>query len=242
MSDPAQQAGAPAKTSIVEDFIDIFYQPAAVYERRRNSSAWIPLIVVTLVVGLGYLASSGPLQPIMDAEFQRGMKAAMEANPQMTPEMMEQGRSFAAIGASVGAFVATPIAIALAGLALMIISRLFDAKQSAGASILIAGWAYVPRIVQAVLMPIQLRLMDPASLDGFSRLTLGPARFLDPDTTSPLMLAMATRFDIFVLWSTALMAIGLSVIARIPRSNAWIAAALVWLLAAVPTLFTTLGR
>ncbi|HEX9563280.1 MAG TPA: YIP1 family protein [Gemmatimonadaceae bacterium] len=238
MSGPIPQPGVSDKAGVVEDFIDIFYQPATVYERRRNSSAWIPLIAVTLVVGLGYLASSGQLQPVMDAEVTR----AVQGNPGMSPEMIEQQRSFAAIGATVSVFVGTPIAIAFAGLVLLLTSKLVDATQTAGASVLIAAWAYVPRMVQAVLLPIQLRFLDVASLDGMYRLSAGPARVLDPDTTAPLVLALAGRFDLFIIWSTALMAIGLSVIARIPRGSAWVAAALVWLLGAVPTVFSAVGR
>lgn len=243
MTGPTAQPGAPdSSAGIVEDFIDIFYQPATVYDRRRSSSAWIPLIAVTLVVGIGYLASAGAMQPLLDAEFERGMRAAMEANPSMTPEMMQQGRAVGEVMAKVGAFVGTPLSIVFVGLALLLAGKLVDAKQSAGASIMIAAYAFVPRIVAAVLMPIQLRFVDPASLDGMYRLSAGPARFLDPDASAPMLVAVAGRLDLFVLWSTALLAIGISVVGRVSRGSGWVAAGIVWLLGALPALWGAINQ
>jgi hypothetical protein len=226
-----------AKASVFEDFVDIFYAPSAVYERRRDASPWLPIIVVGLVIGVGYLASSGAMQPMMDAEFDRGMKAALERNPEMTQEMMEQGRAIGEMGAKVGAFLGAPFAIAFTGLVLHLVSRLFDATQVMRASILIAAYAFVPRMLQAILLPVQLQFANPENLDGMYRLSIGPARFLDPDTASALMVAVAGRFDFFILWTTALLAIGLAVIGRVPRAQAWMAAAMVWVVGAVPALW-----
>ena len=229
---------APAsKASVFEDFIDVFYAPSSVYERRRTASPWVPIIVVGLVIGVGYLASAGAMQPMMDAEFNRGMQAALEKNPELTPEMMQQGRAIGEVGAKVGAFLGAPMAIALTGIVLFLVSRLFDATQSVRASILIAAYAFVPRMLQAILMPIQLQFANPENLDGMYRLSVGPARFLDPDTASALAVAVAGRLDLFVLWTTVLLAIGLVVIGRIPRAQAWMVAAMVWVVGAVPALW-----
>ena len=76
-----------------EDFIDIFYAPSSVYARRANSGFGIPMLVVTVLVGAIFLANSGVMQPIMDAEFARQTAAMMRKNPQFTPEMAEKMRS-----------------------------------------------------------------------------------------------------------------------------------------------------
>jgi hypothetical protein len=67
-------------------------------------------------------------------------------------------------------------------------------------------------------------------------LSVGPARFLDPDTASAMSVALAARFDFFVLWITILLAIGLKVIGKIPMNKAMVAAILVWLVGALPAL------
>ena len=45
-----------------------------------------------------------------------------------------------------------------------------------------------------------------------------------------MLVAIAGRFDIFILWTTVLLGIGLSVVARLPRFNGMLAAMAVWVL------------
>jgi hypothetical protein len=87
---------------------------------------------------------------------------------------------------------------------------------------------------------VQGLLLDPATLNGRFRLSLGVGRFLDPDTASPVLLALLGRVDVFTIWITVLLAIGLSVTGRIPRSRAAVAAAIVWVAGALPQLLGAL--
>lgn len=239
-SPPGDNLGAspvPAKpASRWEDFIDIFYAPSSVYERRANSGFGIPMLVVAVLVGVIALANSGVMQPIMDAEFARQTAAMMRKNPQITPEMMEKGRGFGETIAKVGGFVMMPIFIFFTGLVLWLVGKLFDAKQTLAAAIMVASYAYVPRILESILAGVQGLVMDPASLDGRYRLSLGLGRFLDPDTASPMLLALLGRVDVFTIWVTVLLAIGLAVTGRIPRSKAALAAVIVWIIGALPAV------
>jgi hypothetical protein len=61
-------------------------------------------------------------------------------------------------------------------------------------------------------------------------------RFFDPETTSPALLALLGRIDVFTIWVTVLLVIGLSVTGKIPRAKAAIAGVIVWFLGAVPLL------
>ena len=233
--DNLDAAPAPVKpASRWEDFIDIFYAPSSVYERRRNSGFGIPMVVVTVLIGVIFVANSGVMQPIMDAEFARGAAQAMKQNPQITAESMEKMRSVGETFAKIGAFIFVPIAMFLTGLALWIVGKFFDAKQTLAAAIMVASYAYVPRILENIINGVQGLLMDPASLDGRYRLSLGAGRFLDPDTASPMLLALLGRVDVFTIWVTLLLAIGLAVTGKIPRSKAALAAAIVWLVGALP--------
>lgn len=233
--DNLDAAPAPVKpASRWEDFIDIFYAPSSVYERRRNSGFGIPMLVVAVLVGVIALANSGVMQPIMDAEFARQTAMMMKKNPQITPEMMEKGRAFGETLAKIGAFIVVPIGMFLTGLVLWIVGKFFDAKQTLAAAIMVAAYAYVPRILESILAGVQGLLMDPASLNGRYRISLGLGRFLDPDTASPMLLALLGRVDVFTIWVTVLLAIGLAVTGRIPRSKAALAAAIVWLVGALP--------
>lgn len=252
MSEPilSDDPGAPAPSSVApeasktasrwEDFIDILYTPADVFARRSGSGFGLPLLVVSVAIGLIGLANSGVLQPLLDAEFQRMATKQMANNPQLTLEMMEKGRAIGETFAKVGGFILVPVAAFLIGLLLWITGKLFDSQQTLAAALMVTAYAYVPRVIEQVIAGIQGLLMDPASLNGRYSITLGLGRFLDPDTSSPMLLALLGRVDIFTIWMTVLLAIGLSVTGKITRGKAALAAALVWFIGALPGILQAL--
>jgi ABC-type transport system involved in cytochrome c biogenesis permease component len=63
---------------------------------------------------------------------------------------------------------------------------------------------------------------------------------MDPDHASPVIMALASRVDPFVIWITILLAIGLHVVGKIPKQQAYIAAAIVWVAGALPAVFGAL--
>ncbi len=188
---------AQPKVSVWEDLVDIFFSPVKVFQRRRvNGNFWIPLLVVTLIAGIGAYANRGVMQPIFDAEFQRQSAAAMKANPQITPEMMETGRAFAATIAQVGTVVAMPILIVLTAFLAWLVAKFFDATLTWGAAMVVAAYAAVPRILQTVLISVQGLLIDPSKMVSQYSIQIGPARFLDANTSQPMLGALFERLEI----------------------------------------------
>lgn len=241
-ADTTVAAPPPKKAGLWEDFIDIFYEPSDVYARRINSGFGIPLLVVTVLIGVIFLASSGAMQPIMDAEFTRGMASAQKANPNMTEAQLQTAKSFGATIAKIAAFIIVPITIFLTGLALWLVGKFFDAKQTLGAALMVTAYANVIKVLASIIMAIQLLLLDASSMNSILRLSLGVGRFLDPDTTSPILIALLGRVDVFTIWITILLGIGLSVTGKIPRSKAMIAAVIVWFVGAIPGLLGALRQ
>jgi hypothetical protein len=224
-------SAAPAKgAGLWEDFIDIFYAPASVFARRAASGFGWPMLIVSVLVGVIFLADRGVIAPAIDADFTRSMVVAAKKNPQMTPANVEMARSFTEKFLPVIIFAGTPITIFFVGLMLWLAGKLVDAKQSLAASVMVASYAYVPKILGSIALGILALVSSPETLNGMSRLTLGVAHFLDPDTTSPVLLAVGTRIDVFTIWVTVLLAIGLSVTGKIPRSRAAVAGVIVYIL------------
>ena len=228
MSTQATPVATP-RAAIWEDFIDIFYAPSAVFRRRENGSFFIPLLVVTLLTGTIFYLNSGAMQPVFEAEFDRQMALTMRDRPPVPPEAMERMRGFMIRVGQVAAFVFIPIAIVCVGVVTWLVGKLVDAKQSFYAALVVSAYAFTPRVLEGVVNGIQALFLDPVQMDGRFRITFGPGRFLDPDTTSPLLIAVVGRLDLFTLWVTVLLAIGLCVTGRIPLRRAAIAAALVWI-------------
>lgn len=235
MTEPPPAESAP-RASRWEDFLDVFYAPAQVFERRRDSNPLPPLLVLTLVMAVLYLAIAPLLQPIIDAEWERTAATMLRANPELTPEQLELGRKFTGTLGVVFVLVFVPIGVLMSGLALWVVGKLFESTQSVRSALVVAAYASFPRIVEQVLSAIQALVLDLSQIDSRFGLTFGVARFLDPDTTTPVVLGVLSRVNLFALWITVLLAIGLRVTGRVPGPQAALAAAIVWVLGAVPTV------
>jgi len=237
MSTPARTERAP---SLWEDLLEIFYSPTAVFERRRETPAFgLALIVfVILVVGLTF-AFRGLMEPVFDIEFKRGMAQAMKQNPALTPEMMEKGRGFAQKFLVVGVGFYALITPMLLGIILWFVGKLMDSKAQLGQMIMVCTYAMFPRVLESVLGAVQMLVLPEDSIRSRFSLSLGVGRFLNPDG-SPMLLAILGRVDVFTLWVTALMGIGLAVLGRIPKGRAFAAAAIMWVIGAIPAIWGAL--
>jgi hypothetical protein len=231
----------PAATPLWEDLVDIFYAPSTVFARRRDGRFGRALLMVALIGLTIFALTRTAFQPIMDAEFDRQRASMMERNPELSAEQMEMGRRMTE-RFGVVVFAATfPLTILLVGGLLWIVGLLFDSKQTFRQAVTTSVYAHVPRLVQQVVMAAQGLLMDPSSIMSRHSVSLSPARFVDPDAVSPPLLVFLGRLDLFTLWVTALLAIGLRTTGAVPMGRAVMAAGLVWLIGAAPELLGTLG-
>src|SRR6478609_8756220 len=230
---------APPTTPVWEDFIDIFTSPSKVFERRREDPTFfIPLLVVTLVVGLIMFGTKDLMAPIFDAEFARGMAKAQAQNPAITAEQMETGKGIARTMATFGGFIIIPIAIFLLGLVTFVVGKIVSATTTFAQAMMVAAFAYVPRIIASVVAAVIAAVMDPASLNSQFAIQAGPARFFDPNTTSMVVLVLLGRIELFALWSTILVIIGLKVTGKLDTMKATIAGVIIW---AIATLLPLAG-
>jgi len=238
MSTPTPAERAP---SVWEDLLEIFYAPTTVFARRRETPAFglALLVLVLLIVGLSF-AFKNLTEPLFDAEFKRGMAQAMKQNPQLTPEMAEKFRGtskkFVLVAITFYAAV-TPIVL---GMLLWLVGKVLDSKAQMGQTIMVGTYAMFPRVLETILNAVQLLLLPEDSITSRFSLSLGAGRFLDPDQASPYLMAILGRVDLFTLWVTVLLGLGLAVMGRIPKGRAFIGAALMWVIGALPGLWGAL--
>ena len=231
----------PGGAGLWEDFVDIFYAPSSVFARRSDGKFGMPLLLLVLVgVVLAFLTKNAT-QPIMDAEFARQSAAAMRRNPSLTAEQMAGSRGFFEMMAPLLFALFLTISIFGTGLVLWVVGKLFDAKESVAAAIMIATYAEVPRLVQILTNAAQGLVMSQEKLNSINAVGFSLARFMDPDNTSQVVLiALAARVDLFTIWITVLLAIGLHVVGKIPKQQAAIVAAITWAVGALPAVFRAL--
>jgi len=231
---------APGKAGLWEDFVDIFYTPSSVFARRSDGKFGLALLFLVIVGTILFFVTKNAMSPIMDAEFTRQTAAAMRKNPNITAEQMASSRNFFEMLAPVFFAVVLTISVFGTGVILWLVGKLFDAKESVTAAIMIATYSEVPRIVQILTNAAQALIMSPDKLNAANSVGFNLARFMNPDTTSPVMIALGARVDLFTIWVTVLLAIGLHVVGKIPKQQAYIAAAITWVVGALPALFGAL--
>jgi hypothetical protein len=231
---------APAKAGLWEDFVDIFYAPSSVFARRSDGKFGLALLFLVIVGTVLFFVTKNAMSPIMDAEFTRQTAAAMRKNPSITAEQMAASRNFFDMLGPVFFAVILTISVLGTGVILWLVGKLFDAKESVAAAIMIATYAEVPRIVQILTNAAQALIMSPEKLNAANSVGFNLARFMNPDTGPPVMIALGARVDLFTIWVTVLLAIGLHVVGKIPKQQAYIAAAITWVVGALPAIFGAL--
>lgn len=217
------------RASVAEDLVDVFYAPSTVFERRRQSSPWPQILIVSVLFAVAVYISFSLLGPVIDAEVQRQMARAAATNPGLDPAQMSGAQGFTRVMMLVAAAFSAPIAIVAVGLVLWLIGKLFGAEQPLRASFLVVALSFMPRVVESLLGALQAFVVDVNSLSSIYAASLTPARFAGPGT-SEAMLLLLTRFGPFLLWAYAILAIGLAVTGRISKGKAAAAAAIVWAL------------
>ena len=228
----APTAPAPEKASLFEDFIDVFYAPSNVYARRQSSSFWPYFWIVSIVSALFTFASRSVMSAIFDAEFSRNMAKAMETNPQLTQDMVNQQRGMMEGIATFGSFLGMPLVILFTAILVLIAAKLVKAQVNWGTALLIAAIAQIPRLLGGLLTTVQGLLIDTTTIQNMHSVGYSPARFMAPDT-QPQILGLLGRFDLFTLWVTFLIGIGVAVVGRVPRSKGFVAAGIAWAIVTV---------
>ena len=219
----------PSKAALWEDLIDIFYAPSQVYDRRRDGRFGHALVAAILLNVLLMVAFWGALQPIFEATVEMSLRQAAAKGQAMTPEQMQAARGFGSMMGGIMAVVGVPIAILGASFLTWVFGKLLDAGVTFAQAMAIVSLAQLPRVIGWLVIGAQALLGDNDK-PVFSYM-LGPSRFMDPETTSALALGLAARAELFTIWATILIAIGVAVIARVSKGKGAMVAGAVWLIA-----------
>ena len=220
--------------SFWEDLVDIFFAPVGVFKRWEKKSFWPPLLFVVIATSIISFFTFNTLAPAIEADMDRAFQQQMAKSGQ-TPTAAQQeamGKMRERI-ATFGRY-ATPIPlfffILLLGFGVWVLGKSpgINATQTFGAAMVVASWAYMPRVLGAVLGGVQGLTMDISSMTTIQAISLGPVRFFDPDTTNPLLYQLLTRLDVMTIWVTILLAVGLYVTGHVTKGRAAAFGFLIW--------------
>jgi hypothetical protein len=231
---PAAKAAAPVP-SVWEDLLEVVYAPRAVFQRREKYVAFGLAMVILAVVATGiFFATKSALEPALDGLMKQQVAEALRKNPQLTEEQM-QGAMPVMRGTTIGFILASPIVLPLlTGLLLWLVGKFFESKTSLGAAIMVATYAWVPRLLGLVAGGIMALVLPEDQIKSFFSITFSPARLVNEETTSLGLLGVLARADIFIIWQVVIQTIGISVLGKISMGKAAVIAFVVWLLAMLP--------
>jgi hypothetical protein len=235
----APAAPAPERAALWEDFLEIFIKPADVFERRKAAGFAVPLLILTVLFAVLWFGLKGAFQPLMDAENARAIAKVMAKNPQLTEEMMAGNRAMGEKLAPLMVLVGVPLAVLFVGLFTWAAGKMIGAVTTLGAAMMIATYSYCPRLLELLVSGAQVLLLPEEQITGRASVSLGAARAFDPDTASTALMAVLIRVDVFTLWITFLIAVGLRVVGKVPMSKALVGAGVVWVLGGLFTFLTS---
>jgi hypothetical protein len=190
---------------------------------------------VAIAIGIISFATFGPMQPIRDAEFTRATAKVVAQNP-AAAQAMDKGRAFSE---TIGQYAAGPgmfLMICVLGIVSWLIGKLFSSTQTLQDAIGVAAWANMTRVVGSVVTGVQGLLMDPGKLTSAAAISIGPARLFDQDATNPVLFALLARCELWTLWTTVLLAIGLYATGKVSKDRAVIFGILIWVLGSLPAI------
>lgn len=232
-------AAPTEKASVIEDFVDIVYAPSRVFERRRDGQFGLALLLLFILVVVLFVATRAAMEPVYDAMMEQQVAALQKQQPGMNEQQVAQMRSVMEKTFMIGPIVGVPIIVLVVGATLWLVGKLFDSKQTFGQAMMVSTYAQVPRFVLGSLVSaVQAFALGPENVRSPFAVSLGLARFA-PDA-SIMVQSLLNRVELFTIWATVLLGIGLAVTGRIPKRQAFVAAGIVWLLATLLTFVQTM--
>ena len=215
-----------APLSEPERIIDTFIAPSKTFaDLRRNASWWGPFLLM-VIFSMAFVYVGG-----QKVGFRKAMENQMRAQPkqqeqidQLPPDQKEQ-RLETGTKITKGISYVFPL---IQLLILVIIAAILFAtfKFAAGAdvsfkiSLAIVVYAALPGLIRVALA--MLSLLAGASPDSFTfqnPVGTNPGYFMNP-ADSPFLYSLASSFDIFLIWTLVLTAIGFSTVSKVKRGTA----------------------
>ncbi|MEO5904832.1 MAG: YIP1 family protein [Gemmatimonadaceae bacterium] len=236
----AAAAPTPSGASVWEDFVDIFTNPSAVFERRRDGQFGIALAVLAVAIGILTFALHNGLAPVMDAVIAKQQAAMMAKNPALTQDQLSSMSGFMEKSAQFGAIIFVPIFAVIGAFLIWLIGKFVDTKMAFAPAMMISTYSGFPRILQTVVTALQGLFLSPESITGQGSVSIGPARFL-PATANPGLETMLVNLDAFTIWTYVLIAIGIAVVARVSIKRAAITTGMIWLISMLPAVYQAIS-
>jgi hypothetical protein len=231
-SAPADDLNEPRRMSPFARLLNMYFSPGEVFEdvRRSPRDWWLPLLLLAVVAGGVMFFVQRQLELTPEALAKAGIEAQLQSQGKTWRDLSEQERKqvemqqqisegferFMPAVVGVGIVIAALIGAAFYRVALLVL----QAQTTFFRVLSVIAYSYfVPYSIRALLSVIVALGREPGDIDPtvFVRtrdvVTAGPA-FLVSQTEHPVLRAFLQNFDVFNIWVSVLIAIGLVAVSR----------------------------
>jgi hypothetical protein len=231
---PAVPEG-PALTQ-VQRVIYTFTAPSKTFnDIRRSTSWWLPF-VLSIVFGYSFFATVQAKvgwEQVTENSIKQSPKRAEQMDKLPADQRATQMKIAATVTKVIFGIIPIIALIAnavIAGVLLATINFGFAGKATFWEVFAVSWYAGLPGILKVILgIASLLAGLAPESFNSqnFSGTNIG--YYLPPDSNKAL-LSLATSFDLITIWTLALSAIGIAIVAKTKRSSGYIAVFGWWIL------------
>jgi hypothetical protein len=203
----------PKPLSEVARLTGVFFEPGKAFADIAERPRWFLPLLIGIVFSIAYIyAFSSHIG--WESYFHR----LLGNNPRMQqlPEEQRQRTfdlqvKYAPVVGVVSSVVIAPVAVLLwAGIAMGIIKGLLGVPMRFKQAFAVLSYAGLPRVLYAILSTVVVfTTKNPDSFDVQNGFFSNPGAFMDPQTSSKFLYALASALDVFVIWVMLIAAIGL---------------------------------
>lgn len=216
-------------------FLQIFYDPAAVFAKVRERGTWAPPLVAlalfTMLSAVSITHTIG-MENVTRRFFDEHPSIANQLPPDKKEQAIQQSASPARLAmgaffAGVGAVVVCLIVAAV----LMVMLSIMDRKPQLPQMLGTVGWAMFPITVIGCVMSILILFLarDPSELDPQTLLATNAAAFLDKNSTGSFVFSLARSFDLLAIGQVCLLSFGVSTVTGVKLGQSFALVIGLWL-------------
>jgi hypothetical protein len=225
-------------TNPISRIFGVFFSPKETFASIAQRPNWLAPVLLSCVVSVAMISVFSS-----KVGWQRAVERNIQNNPltarqmdRLSPDQRQQSINLQVKifpyafygGAVIGSFLFTLIFAAIfLGLFKMGYGAQVDLKASMG----IVAYAFMPRVLYALIGILVIFLKDPSQVDIQNLLASNPGALMSTETARWLIV-LATQFDFFTFWIMILLAIGYSATnpKKISVAGAFAGIAGLWLL------------
>ncbi len=212
MATAAETPNPPAK-SFLARVIGVIFSPGATFADIAQHPNFIAPLVLAIVASVAVtetmLAKIG-MERIVRMSIERSGRTSSMSAAQMEQAVQQGARIGGIIAHVMGVLGPGIFLLILAGLGILILVPVFGAKANFKTVFSVSCYAYIPALLGALItIPVML-FGDPETFNPQTPMPSNPAFFMDQQTASKALYALASSVDIFTIWLLIVLSIGLS--------------------------------